>query len=80
MPTYTGVTNQMLPAVPSQLLSLDQLADRLGMSRSQVFELTRERSQSRRAVRLPVIRIGKRKYVRAESFERWLRDMEQQSA
>ena len=71
--------NELLKS-QSQLLSLEQLAERLGLTRSQTFELTRERSQCRRAVRLPVIRIGKRKYVRAESFERWLLEMEQQSA
>lgn len=65
---------------PVKLLSLDELANCLGITRQAAYELTRERSQCRRAVRLPVISIGKRRYVREEAFHAWLIQLEQNAA
>jgi excisionase family DNA binding protein len=59
------------------LLTLEQAGTLLGLTRSQMFELTRERSQARRKVRLPIVRIGKRCLIRRESLQRWVEAMEQ---
>jgi len=61
------------------LLNLEQAGALLGLDRKQMFELTRERSQSRRKVRLPVVRIGKRCLFRREALQRWIEALEQEA-
>lgn len=61
------------------LMNLEEAGKFLGLTRNQMFELTRERSQARRAVRLPVVRIGKRCMVRKESLQQWVLEMERRS-
>ena len=58
------------------LLNLEQAGAVLGLTRKQMFELTRDRSQASRAVRLPVIRIVKRCLIRRESLELWVKQLE----
>jgi len=59
------------------LLDLEQAGQLLGLNRNQMRELTRERSQMRRKVRLPVIRIGKRCLFRREALQQWIEALEQ---
>ncbi len=59
------------------LLNLEQAGALLGLNRNQMFELTRERSQSRRKVRLPIVKIGKRCMFRREALQKWIEALEQ---
>jgi hypothetical protein len=58
------------------LLNLEQAGALLGLTKNQMFELTRERSQMRRKVRLPVVRIGKSCLIRKEALQKWIEDLE----
>jgi len=58
------------------LLNLEQAGQLLGLNRKQMFELTRERSQSRRKVLLPVVKIGKRCLFRREALQQWITELE----
>jgi excisionase family DNA binding protein len=60
------------------LLSMEQAAQLLGLTRAQLYELTRNRSRARQAVPLPVIRIGKRKMFRAAALHEWVLQLEKQ--
>jgi excisionase family DNA binding protein len=60
------------------LLSMEQAAQLLGLTRAQLYELTRNRSRARQAVSLPVIRIGKRKMFRAAALHEWVLQLEKQ--
>jgi len=58
------------------LLTLEEAAGLLKLSKSQLYELTRTRSRLRQAVPLPVVRIGKRKLFRASSLNAWVSQLE----
>jgi excisionase family DNA binding protein len=58
------------------VLSLSQAAELLGLTKQQLYELTRSRSRVRQAVPLPVIKLGKRLAFRRESLERWVAQLE----
>jgi hypothetical protein len=62
------------------LISLEQAGQLLGLTQNQMRELCRERSQMRRKVRLPVVRIGKRCLIRKEALQQWIVAMEQNAA
>jgi excisionase family DNA binding protein len=59
------------------LLTIDEAAELLKLSRSQMYEITRRRSILRQAVPIPVVRIGKRKMFRASSLNDWVSKLEQ---
>jgi excisionase family DNA binding protein len=61
------------------LLTLEEAADLLKLSKSQMYELTRTRSRCRQRVPLPVVRIGKHKMFRASSLNEWINQLEQQA-
>jgi predicted DNA-binding transcriptional regulator AlpA len=61
------------------LLTMDEAALLLKLSKAQLYELTRTRSRCRQLVPLPVVRIGKRKMFRASSLNEWINQLEQQS-
>jgi excisionase family DNA binding protein len=54
------------------VLSLAEAASLLGLTKSQLYQLTRERSRIRQSHPLPVIRLGKRLAFRRASLEQWL--------
>jgi excisionase family DNA binding protein len=56
------------------LLSMAEAAQLLGLTKPQLYELTRFRSCI--VQKLPVVRIGKRLCFRRESLERWLAQLE----
>jgi excisionase family DNA binding protein len=58
------------------VLSLSQAAELLGLTKEQLYELTRSRSRVRQAVPLPCLRLGKRLRFRRESLERWIAQLE----
>jgi excisionase family DNA binding protein len=59
------------------LLNMEQAAALLGLEKSQLYELTRNRSRCRQTVPLPVVRIGKRRMFRASSLNEWVSQLEQ---
>jgi hypothetical protein len=61
------------------LLSLEDAGKQLHLSRSQMFELTRSRSRMRQRVPLPIVRLGKRKYIRQSSLNSWIAANEERS-
>src|SRR5216683_6026446 len=60
------------PPMEPLLITLEEAGRLIGHTRKQMFELCRERSQSRRKVRLPVVKIGKRCFVRKEALQQWI--------
>jgi predicted DNA-binding transcriptional regulator AlpA len=64
------------PLHPSDILTPGQLAERLQVSRSWVFEQTRNRAKIRNARPLPCIRLGK--YIRFSwvAVSEWLQSSE----
>jgi excisionase family DNA binding protein len=58
------------------LLNLSQAAELLGLTKQQLYELTRSRSRRRQAIPLPFIKLGKRCAFRRESLERWITQLE----
>ena len=61
------------------LLNIDKAATLLGLTRAQLYELTRNRSRIRQRIPLPFIRIGRRILFRAMSLERWITELERQA-
>jgi predicted DNA-binding transcriptional regulator AlpA len=51
--------NQLAELEPSDLLTPEELADRLKVSKSWVFEQTRQRAKVRNKMPLPCIRLGR---------------------
>ncbi len=58
------------------VLNLSQAAELLGLTRQQLYELTRSRSRVRQRIPLPTLRLGKRLAFRRESLERWVAQLE----
>lgn len=58
------------------LISISDAAALLGLTKEQLYELTRNRSRVRQAVPLPYVRLGKRIAFRRESLERWIATLE----
>jgi excisionase family DNA binding protein len=54
------------------VLSLSEAATLLGLTKSQLYQLTRERSRLRQSVPIPFLRLGKRLAFRRESLEQWI--------
>lgn len=60
----------------SLVLSLEQAADLLGLTKEQLYQLTRTRSLIRQRVPIPFVKLGKRIVFRRESLEEWLAQLE----
>ncbi len=58
------------------LVSLSEAASLLGLTKEQLYELTRHRSRVRQTIPLPYVRLGKRLAFRKESLERWIAELE----
>jgi len=58
------------------LWNLDQAGIFLGLSRAQVYALTRQQSQIRRTVKLPVVHVGKFCRFRPEALRAWVLALE----
>jgi excisionase family DNA binding protein len=71
--TVSAVPN-ILPVVPIQdeILTVNEVAELLKMSREQVYEQTRNRARVRNAHPIPAIRINGNLRFRRSDIERWL--------
>jgi predicted DNA-binding transcriptional regulator AlpA len=58
------------------LLNLEQAGELLGLTKSQMFELTRARSQTRQRLPVPVIRIGRHCRFSPEALKAWVTKLE----
>ena len=54
------------------LLTISEAANLLGLSKQQLYQLTRERSRCRQSRPLPYVRLGKRLAFRRESLVAWI--------
>lgn len=61
---------------PKLLLSISEAAELLGLTKEQLYELTRTRSRVRQAHPIPHCRLGKRIAFRRESLEQWIAKLE----
>jgi len=59
------------------LLSIDEAAQLLKLSRPQLYEICRNRSRCRQALPIPRVLIGRRTMFRRESLENWIKQLEQ---
>lgn len=59
------------------VLSREQAANLLGLSRGQLYQLTRKRSQVRQSQPIPFLKFGRQLASRRESLEVWIRPLEQ---
>ena len=59
-----------------EILSMEEAAARLKLTRSQLYEMTRRRSRARAAIPIPVIVIGKVRRFRASALQQWLEQLE----
>jgi len=59
------------------LLSMDEAANLLKLTRKQLYELTRNRSRCRQSLPIPMVRLGKRKMFRASSLNTWIQQIEE---
>lgn len=59
-----------------EILSMDEAAARLKLTRSQLYEMTRSRARARQAVPIPFIRLGKTRRFRASALQQWLEQLE----
>ena len=62
-----------------EILSMDEAAARLKLTRSQLYEMTRSRARARQAVPIPFIRLGKTRRFRASALQSWLEQLESAS-
>lgn len=62
------------------LLSISEAASLLGLNTQQLYQLTRRRSRVRQARPIPCVRLGKRLAFRRESLERWIAELETETA
>lgn len=60
----------------NEILTVTDVAEFLKLSKTQVYELTRERARIRQSVPLPVIRIGTNLRFRKSAVEQWLLELE----
>jgi len=58
------------------LLNMEQAAALLGLTKTQLYELTRTRSRMRQTVPIPFVQLGKRKMFRASSLNEWISKLE----
>ncbi len=65
---------------PKLVLSLSEAAELLGIKPSQLYEHTRTRARVRQRIPIPHLRLGKRIAFRRESLERWIAQLEAESA
>lgn len=53
-------------------LTLEDAGKQLQLTKTQMYELTRRRSRMRQAAPLPIVKIGKRRYIRQSSLNNWI--------
>ena len=63
--------------VPSELLTVEQAAEFLNMTKGQIHEMTRVRGRERMPIPIPLLRINGNLRFRRSSLEKWLNEIEQ---
>ena len=64
----------------SELLTLEEAAEKLRLKPTALYELTRARTRSRHVHPIPVVRIGSRLRFRVADLEKWLELLAQEAA
>ena len=62
------------------LLNLSEAAELLGLTASQLYNLTRDRSRRRQHRPIPFVRLGKRLAFRRDSLTQWAAALEEHQA
>jgi predicted DNA-binding transcriptional regulator AlpA len=62
----------------SEIMTVQDLADVLKMSRSQIYDLTRKRARVRQELPVPVLRISSNLRFRRTDIEKWLDQLAEQ--
>ena len=63
--------------VQSELLTVEQAAEFLNMTKGQIHEMTRARGRERMPIPTPLLRINGNLRFRRSSLEKWLNEIEQ---
>jgi Helix-turn-helix domain len=63
--------------VQSELLTVEQAAEFLNMTKGQIHEMTRARGRERMPIPIPLLRINGNLRFRRASLEKWLNEIEQ---
>jgi len=63
--------------VQSELLTVEQAAEFLNMTKGQIHEMTRARGRERMPIPIPLLRINGNLRFRRSSLEKWLNEIEQ---
>ena len=63
--------------LPSELLTVEQAAEFLNMTKGQIHEMTRARGRARMPIPIPLLRINGNLRFRRSSLEKWLTEIEQ---
>ena len=63
-----------------EILTIDELATLLKMSRRSVYEMTNARGRERMSVPLPVLRINGSVRFRKQDIEKWLDEIAREAA
>ena len=71
-----GVQYRIAP-VQSELLTVEQAAEFLNMTKGQIHEMTRARGRERMPIPIPLLRINGNLRFRRSSLEKWLNEIEQ---
>jgi predicted DNA-binding transcriptional regulator AlpA len=61
----------------SELLTVEQAAEFLNMTKGQIHEMTRARGRERMPIPIPLLRINGNLRFRRSSLEKWLNEIEQ---
>ena len=63
--------------VQSELLTVEQAAEFLNMTKGQIHEMTRARGRERMPIPIPLLKINGNLRFRRSSLEKWLNEIEQ---
>ena len=74
--TNTGA-QYVSASIQSELLTVEQAAKFLNMTKGQIHEMTRARGRERMPIPIPLLRINGNLRFRRPSLEKWLIEIEQ---
>lgn len=61
------------------VLTIDEAAAELKLTRAQLYELTRKRCRDRMAHPIPFVKLGKRTLFQRQSLAEWIKTLEQRA-
>jgi len=77
--TAAAPASNFLPAFHDQILTVNEVAALLKMSRDQIYEMTRHRAKVRQAHPLPTLRINGNLRFSLRAIEAWLNRLSAES-